>query len=45
MSFELAPRIGLELGDGWTADAVYRAECSFQGSWNQSFNFGFEKRF
>ncbi len=45
MSFELAPRIGLELGDGWTADAVYRAECSFQGSWNQSFNFGFGKRF
>lgn len=45
MSFELAPRISLELGDGWTADAVYRAECSFQGSLNQSFNFGFGKRF
>lgn len=45
MTFELAPRIGLELGDGWTADAVFRTECSFKGEWSQSFNVGFGKRF
>lgn len=45
MTFEVAPRVGLDLGDGWTADAVFRAECSFEGSWSQSFGVGFGKRF
>ena len=45
MTFELTPRIGLELGDGWSADAMFRAECSFEGSWSHSFGFGIGKRF
>ena len=45
MLFEIAPRVGIDLGNGWSADAVYRAQCSFEGSFGQAFSIGFSKEF
>ena len=45
MLFEIAPRVGVDLGNGWSADAVYRAQCSFEGSFGQAFSIGFSKEF
>ena len=45
MSFEIAPRVGLELGDDWTAEAVFRLQSTFSGSLSHSFGIGFSKEF
>ena len=45
MSFEIAPRVGLMLGDDWTADAVYRVQTSFSGSLSHMFGIGLSKEF
>lgn len=45
MTFEIAPRVGLELGDDWKAEAVYRVQTSFSGSLGHTFGIGFSKEF
>lgn len=45
MSFEIAPRVGLDLGDNWSAEAIYRVQSSFSGSLSHSFGIGFCKEF
>ncbi len=45
MTFEIAPRIGIRLGDDWKADAVYRVQSTFSGSLGHSFGIGLSKEF
>lgn len=45
VSGEIAPRVELDFGDGWSAGAVWRVQCSFEGSVSQSFGIGVSKRF
>ena len=45
MSFELAPHVGLDLGKGWTLDAVYRLQLPFDGEASHGFSIGFGKKF
>lgn len=45
MVFELAPKLSVELGDGWSLDAAWRVQCSFGGSFGQSFGLGVSKQF
>jgi len=46
MSFEIAPRYGVDLGKDWTLDAVYRANIPFSGGEvNHGIGIGFNKKF
>jgi len=46
MSFEIAPRYGVDLGKDWTLDAIYRANIPFSGGEvNHGIGIGFNKKF